>query len=207
MSLRKIEISLEGSSIKIINLNPLKPNAPEYYPVTNIKSIVPIYEEGFGVRQTDGNRKNRYHYDDKFEIRVNLINQDSNPPIRFDIQDIDNQAGWTADLAGLIQAVEDINGWTAIGGGGAASDVNVLNFPTSYPAPAGSSVAHSNVTGAGSVPSGRKAIMFTVLSGTALIGGLSYPVGVYTYEIGGAVMNFSVSYDATGSSINIVEIL
>ncbi len=111
MSLKQIEISLVDCCIAIRNVNPTLANSLEYYNIANIKSVVPIFVPGFGVRQADNNRLHPYPFDDKIEIEINFIAESQAPPINFDIQAISNQVGWTADQAGLDQALSDICGW------------------------------------------------------------------------------------------------
>jgi hypothetical protein len=112
MALKNIEISLEGTSIKYVNVNPSNPNIPEYYNTANIKSIVAIKGTGIGVYQSNtDNPLMPYPKDDKLEVQINFINQNENPPIKFDIQYVSNQPTWTPDHAGLLQAVYDINQW------------------------------------------------------------------------------------------------
>ena len=43
---------------------------------------------------------------------ITLLNGDDEL-LRFKLSDVTNQAGWTLDAAGLIQAVDDLNTWIA----------------------------------------------------------------------------------------------
>jgi hypothetical protein len=114
MALRNMEISLEGTSIKVVNLNTSSPNIPEYYNTANVKSIVALKGIGIGTYQSNtDNPLMPYPKEDKLEVQINFINQNENPPIKFDIQYISNQPTWTADYAGLLQAAYDINQWIA----------------------------------------------------------------------------------------------
>lgn len=54
------------------------------------------------------NTGENYLWEEGFFVQVDF---QSNPPLVFDIQQITNQAGWTADVAGLTQAVNDIQSW------------------------------------------------------------------------------------------------
>jgi len=132
-SIKNIEISKVGATIEMLVVNAVKPNVPECYALTGIKSVVPTYNLGIGrngiVNPTT------YPFTDQLMITVNFHNEHANPPIVFDIQTVSNQAGWTPNTAGLLQAKIDICGWiTSVapgGGGGAlateATLVSVLN--------------------------------------------------------------------------------
>lgn len=124
-SLKQIEISNVDCCLRIRNINAADPNAYEAYALVNIKGVKGLYEPGIGVRDPSTNQKaNPYpEFDDMLRIQIEFLGDD--PPIDFDIQYVDNQPGWTADLAGLQQAVADICQWHSdctagsLGGGGA----------------------------------------------------------------------------------------
>jgi hypothetical protein len=80
------------------------------YPVANIRSVEHQIQIGFNPIQTDNNRLMNYPYEDKLLIMMNFVEGVATLEY-FDIQDVDNQVGWTADAAGLTQALSDINGW------------------------------------------------------------------------------------------------
>jgi hypothetical protein len=80
------------------------------YPVANIRSVEHQIQIGFNPVQADNNRLMNYPYTDKLLIMMNFVEGVATIEY-FDIQDVDNQAGWTADAAGLTQALADINGW------------------------------------------------------------------------------------------------
>ena len=108
--MRQYEISPVLGAIAVRNVNTTTPNAYEYYQFAGIKSVVPASNLGFGTREPDNQRKNPVRYTDKLEFIINFHNED-NPPIKYNIADVANQAGWTYDFAGLVQAVADINSW------------------------------------------------------------------------------------------------
>lgn len=114
-SIKTIEVSNVGSTIQILVANIVKPNAPECFALTGVKSVVPIYNLGIG--RAGIINPTTYPFTDQLVITVNFNNEHANPPITFDIQTVSNQAGWTADLPGLIQAVTDICGWISAAGG------------------------------------------------------------------------------------------
>lgn len=126
-SIKTIEVSNVGSTIQILVANIVKPNAPECFALTGVKSVVPIYNLGIG--RAGIINPTTYPFTDQLVITVNFNNEHANPPITFDIQTVSNQAGWTADLPGLIQAVTDICGWISAAGGSTgllATEVTLL---------------------------------------------------------------------------------
>ena len=128
-SIKDITITNVGATIEALTINISNPNVKECYSLTAVKSIVPIYNNSIG-RQGILN-KTTYPFKDQLEVVINFHNEHSNSPLRFDIQTVSNQPGWTPDLAGLDQAVTDICGWlsTAIsgGGGGGGGDATAAN--------------------------------------------------------------------------------
>lgn len=109
MSVKDITIINIGSTIEKVVINPGKPNVPERFALASIKSIIPTYNLGIGRSGIDN--PTTYSFTDQLMITVNFNNESSNPPIRFDIQTVTNQPGWTPDVPGLDQAVSDIAGW------------------------------------------------------------------------------------------------
>jgi len=114
-SLKKIEVSKVGSTIEVLVINPVTPNAPECYALSAIKSVVPVRQENLGTSLTD---RAPYPDTDLNIITINFHNEDSNPSLKFDLSTVSNQPGWTADLSGLIQASTDICGWMTQSAGG-----------------------------------------------------------------------------------------
>lgn len=103
MALLEKNISLVGTSIALETIvTPAIPN--EYYPVSAIRSVNATYSPS--LQPVGG----VYPYPSM--LKVDIYFHDVNMQrLSFDIQSIANQAGWTADLAGLTQAIDDINGW------------------------------------------------------------------------------------------------
>lgn len=110
MAYDKIQISKDGNAIKVVK-EPLIDNVAQYHKLSGIKSIVPVIQIGVRSVQSDGSLTNTYPYEDKIQVIINFTDENESSPIKFDVQDVSNQAGWTADKAGLDQAVADINGW------------------------------------------------------------------------------------------------
>jgi hypothetical protein len=103
MALLQKNISLVGTSIALETIvTPAIPN--EYYPVSAIRSVNATYSPS--LQPVGG----VYPYPSM--LKVDIYFHDVNMQrVSFDIQSIANQAGWTADLTGLTQAIDDINGW------------------------------------------------------------------------------------------------
>jgi len=103
MALLEKNISLIGASIAIETIvTPAIPN--EYYPISAIRSVNATYSPSL---QAVGGV---YPYPSMLMIDIYFFDP-SMQRLSFDIQSIANQAGWTANLAGLNQAMVDINGW------------------------------------------------------------------------------------------------
>ena len=123
MALTKtLEIDLVGSSLQLIYTDHNGTVLPaEEYPVCGIKSVKGIAQIGYGARDASNQRRMTYPFDDMLQVVVEM--DQKNYPIKFDIQSVTNQAGWTADAAGLNQAVADIIAWAATCGSGGSADV------------------------------------------------------------------------------------
>lgn len=116
MSVKTITVANVGGTIQILVANVVKPNIPECFALTSIKSVIPTYNLLIGRSGID--LPTPYPFTDQLMVTVNFDNEHANPPIRFDIQTVTNQAGWTLDFAGLTQAVSDICGWITLASAG-----------------------------------------------------------------------------------------
>jgi hypothetical protein len=121
-----IEVTIADGFITIKNTN--NPSASiEKYNLLNVTSINEYYQDYTALNAYQPGSK-RYEFNEEFSV---LLDIEENPTdlvkIQFDIQNVTNQAGWTADRAGLAQAIADIQAGVASvsGGGGAAT-------PTGY---------------------------------------------------------------------------
>lgn len=112
-----LEILKVGSSIAYRPIATV--NTPyEYFPLNNIKGIVHTFVE-------DADDRFGYRHANQCIIEISFIDP-TWQPLRFDIQDIDNQAAWTpGDEVGIQVALTDINSWitSAAGGGGSPTPV------------------------------------------------------------------------------------
>ena len=130
MSFKQKEISLSGSTIEILTINPVSPNAPECYALQAIKSVIPTFQENVGINGINTD-KGTYPFKDRKTITITFHDETSNPSIKFDLEEISNQPGWTLNLAGVIQAVTDICGWITTATGpttGLATEATALNI-------------------------------------------------------------------------------
>lgn len=130
MSFKQKEISLSGSTIEILTINPVSPNAPECYALQAIKSVIPTFQENVGINGINTD-KGTYPFKDRKTITITFHDESSNPSIKFDLEEISNQPGWTLNLAGVIQAVTDICGWITTATGpttGLATEATALNI-------------------------------------------------------------------------------
>jgi hypothetical protein len=74
------------------------------FSVCNIKSVEPMYFPNYRALPNSG-----YHWNDLLKLTINFTDGQGNVArLDFDIQDVTNQAAWTPNLAGLINAVTDI---------------------------------------------------------------------------------------------------
>jgi hypothetical protein len=100
-----IEIQLVGSSIGVRNTTDGKVGSWEYYPVSSVNGVTGTYNPGAGASSGL-----TYPFTDMCMIDIDL-SEANTKQIKFDVQRVTNQPGWTADLAGVNQALLDINGW------------------------------------------------------------------------------------------------
>ena len=95
-----------------------------------LSSIVNVNKRYTNYTALNAYQPGRHEYNEAFVVELDFQEAPTDlVSIRFDIQDVTNQAGWTSNLAGLNQATTDIK--TAIaasaGGGGGA-----ITPPTSF---------------------------------------------------------------------------
>ena len=83
----------------------------EYINAAGVKSVQGVFQENFGERNASTRqRKNPIRYDNLATIIVNFHDINA-PELTKRLQDVDNQATWTDNIAGLMQALSDINSW------------------------------------------------------------------------------------------------
>lgn len=101
----QIEVTILNGFLIIKNTT--NPNASiESYNLAAITSVNEYYQDYTALNAYSFGR---YPYNEEFTVSIDI---EENPTdlvkINFDIQNVTNQAGWTADRAGLAQAVADI---------------------------------------------------------------------------------------------------
>ena len=196
MAQKQIEILLDGNSIKIKTINAADPNTYDYINIGGIKSITGLSEASVGGFNGSVFR-NAYHHDDKHEVTISFTDQDSSAPVVFDIQDVSNQAGWTADFTGLQQALSDINSWLLISGGGSISGYSLESTQIQVLAES------KKQTGAG-IPEYDYQALTYVAAGNGV-----GEVETITYKFGGAggttVATETLAYDASNRVISITK--
>jgi len=185
MAVRSLEVSVSGCCIVTRNVNLVDPNITSIYNLMNVKGVVPVHEIGYATRNANTNqRRIPYDFDDKLMAVVDFIGD--TPPLEIEIQRVSNQPGWTADKAGLQQAVDDICSWiTSCSSGGSGSGGATEATLAAYAAlfsgedtPGGQDLAGVTVNlSAGTYSS------FTIIieAGTADFGGLTYNPGTYSF--------------------------
>ena len=127
-SVKKIEVSKVGACLEVLVVNAVQPNAPENYLLSNIKGVAGSFQAGVGRNGIVN--PSTYPFTDRKVVEVTF--GDDLPSLTFDLETVTNQPGWTLDLAGVTQAIADINSWlttAAIPPGGAteATLISVLN--------------------------------------------------------------------------------
>jgi hypothetical protein len=112
-----IDISNDTTKwIRILINNPkTSANTTNYYAIDKIKSIQGIFQLNVGEFQANtDNRKMNYRFKDKAQVVIAFVNEDSNPSIVFDIQEVANK-NWKDNVgglkAGLQAALDEIKGW------------------------------------------------------------------------------------------------
>lgn len=115
--MRKWEIEQADGGFRVRNINTTDPQPWQYIKCSAIKSITGTDIADFGLRDgTTNQRKNPVRHDDKRSIIVSFHDENNSSPLRYNIEDVNNQPGWTNDTAGLLQALSDINSWCASAG-------------------------------------------------------------------------------------------
>lgn len=105
LSVKTYEVTLGTTSLEV-TANPTASNATELFPKAGIVSVIPLTPiPTKGVGNTDWT----YPYDSICQIQIEFAN--GSTPLTMELASITNQSGWTPDLAGLQQAVADINAW------------------------------------------------------------------------------------------------
>jgi hypothetical protein len=93
---------------------------PMYYSLCNIKSVEPVYAPLAGTLLS------KYNFASQLMVVINFTDgQGSVSRLAFDIQEVQNQAGWTANFAGLLQCLTDISAARAVACSGGSVTIDV----------------------------------------------------------------------------------
>ncbi len=227
--MNNFEIQPIDGAIAIRIVNPANPNQWEFYQFGAIKSVVPVAQIGFGDRDSVTNiRKNPVREDDKLEFVINFHDENDCPPLRYNIKYVDNQPTWTYDIAGLAQALADINSWIGAGttGSGLANillaglnlegtqqlvlaSLDALN--NLFAGTARTVTGPTRTSGSGTVPAGARMVSFYNAGGAAVdvnggTANLEASESV-TFQAGGENDTLpAIAYDATGSTLVITVV-
>jgi hypothetical protein len=94
-----------GATAMAIQRNPTASNPTENLAYSHIVSVIPVKIQTRPLSTSPDYYNWKYRFDNIIVVQVELANGDY---FRFDIQEISNQATWTANLAGQQQCVTDI---------------------------------------------------------------------------------------------------
>lgn len=174
----QIEVTIVDGFLVIKNVS--NPNSvEESYNLAHVTSVNKIYQDQTALRAY---RKEAFEFDEVFEVSIDI---EENPTdlvkIKFDIQNVTNQPTWTADLAGLEQAVSDIKTAVSsvVSGGGGSAVATVVDTGNKTVAVAGT--AESLVA----VSTASKNVIITALetnTNTVVVGGSNVVAAIGTRE-------------------------
>ena len=151
-----------------------------------------------------------YNYTDMCLLTVEFADREAD--LSFDLASVTNQAGWTLNEAGCIQAEADIRGWAASaggGGGGDATEATQLLVKTAVQdsAPKSNSLTSSSTTGPGTIPAGSKAATIYIDGSGGSINHVPRPDGwSQSFEFNNDTLPV-ITYDGGGTATMYVDIL
>lgn len=103
-----------GTSCMEVTREPVASNSPELFPKSAISSVLPIKINAKSQMEAAGQQNWNYRFPQMVMVTVTMNNADQTQfDFKFDVQEVTNQAGWTGNLAGQQQCVDDINTWLA----------------------------------------------------------------------------------------------
>lgn len=117
-----------------------------------------------------------YPYVDMNKVTVETNGREAD--LTFDLAAVTNQAGWTLNQAGCIQAQTDIRGWiNAVStGSGLATEATLAQVQTNT-AIAATALVSAKTTGAGTIPAGSKAASIFIDGPGGQVNGVVRPDG------------------------------
>lgn len=147
-----------------------------------------------------------YPYTDLLLLTVEFTSREAD--LTFDLASVTNQAGWTLNKAGCIQAEADIRGWAASsgGGGGDATEATLLLVEANTASDA-TVLVSSSTTGPGTIPAGSKAATIYIDGSGGSINTVSRPDGwSQSFEFNNDTLP-EIPYDGGGTATVYVDIL
>ena len=146
-----------------------------------------------------------YSYTDMCLLTVEFADREAD--LSFDLASVTNQAGWTLDEAGCIQAEADIRGWAASGAtGGGATETTLIEVRDNTAADP-TTLTSSSTTGAGTIPALSKAATIFIDGTGGEINGVVRPDGwSQSFEFNHDTLP-AIPYDGNGSATMYVDIL
>jgi hypothetical protein len=113
----EIEQQPGGFRVRVIAATGVQQNPWIFVPCSAVKQVSGVYAPEIGVREPNNIRKTPIREDDRILLTISFHDENESSPIQYDILYVDNQPGWTPDLVGLQQAIDDVASWC--GGSGA----------------------------------------------------------------------------------------
>ena len=147
-----------------------------------------------------------YNYTDMCLLTVEFADREAD--LSFDLASVTNQAGWTLNEAGCIQAEADIRGWAASsgGGGGDATEATLLLVEQNTASDA-TVLVSSSTTGPGTIPLGSKAATIYIDGAGGSINSVARPDGwSQSFEFNNDTLP-AIPYDGGGTATMYVDIL
>lgn len=159
-NLWEIEQVTGGFRIRVLATGTAEQQPWTFVDCTAVKQIHGVIKTGFGTRDATNLRKNPVREDDTISLIISFHDENNTSPIDYDIQYVNNQPGWTPDLAGLNQAISDVTSWC----GGVANLISVITGNVETP----STVQDTTPAAAGTTNAGVKgfSILFEGTGGT-----------------------------------------
>ena len=135
----QIEVTLSGDFLIIKNATVANTVEESYL----LSSIISVNQRYTDYTALNAYQPGRHEYDEAFVVELDFQEAPTDLiQIKFDIQNVTNQAGWTGDLTGLAQAVTDIKSAVAlVAGGGGSTPATGINDGRKVVAVSGSAVA------------------------------------------------------------------
>ena len=148
-----------------------------------------------------------YNYTDMCLLTVEFADREAD--LSFDLASVTNQAGWTLNEAGCIQAEADIRGWAASSGGGGGGDATeaTLLLVEANTAAVATVLVSSSTTGTGTIPALSKAATIFINGSGGSINGVVRPDGwSQSFEFNNDTLP-AIPYDGGGTATMYVDIL